>query len=244
MGQGLRTDWLAIQGATGAVRRFAHVPEVEVWLDLLGRRAVPAQENPVEQWGQPAPVIMATPHAFRKLGPAPAPRAPDLRAVTATTVVSVYGLPAATPGLALTGANIQNQQGRDEIVGLTFTNQPMVSADPERTEATIGVIRRQLMAEANAWREQHARGPTWASASARAVLRAPDDSPPLPPPPPAPPVPTVVLEMGSAYQLSYDLAFPPGGGQFNTDQIGPMLMAGLPAGVRDMLPESRCQALL
>jgi hypothetical protein len=99
-GQGLRTDWLAIRAVTGEVRRYAHVPEVEVWLDLLGRRAVPAHENPVQQWGQPEPVIMATHRPFGKLGLAPPPRAPDLRAVAATTAAPVCHL---TPDTGFSG---------------------------------------------------------------------------------------------------------------------------------------------
>lgn len=245
VGQGWRTDWLAVRAAGGEVRRYAHVPEVEVWLDLLGRRALPSQENPVEQWGAPDPVIPATHRtSVRVLGPAPPPRAPDLYAVTATTAVPVYGVPDGAAGLDLSNANIQRWQGRDEIVGLTFTNQRTAPADPGRTEATIGEVRRRLMEEADAWRERHARGPTWASAWTRAEHRVPNDDPPPTPPPPAPPVPTAVLEVRSSYLLSYDVAFPPGGGQFNTDQIGPTLLAGLPAAVRAVLPEERCQAHL
>jgi len=57
-------------------------------------------------------------------------------------------------------------------------------------------------------------------------------------------VPTMVLVVDSCYQLSYDRALPPGDGYFNTDQLGPMLLAGLPAAVRAALPESRLQAHL
>jgi hypothetical protein len=153
-------------------------------------------------------------------------------------------LPDDTAGLALTNVDIQRWQGRDEIVGLTFTNYRTAPADPDRTEAALGAVRGRLMEEADAWRERHARGPTWASAWTRVEHRVPDGDPPPSPPPPAPPVPTAVLEVRSSYLLGYDAAFPPGGGQFNTDQIGPMLLAGLPAAVRAVLPEARCEVLL
>jgi len=103
------------------------MPEIEVWLELLGRRAVPAHENPAQQWGQPEPALPAARRPSWERRPAPPP--PNLPAIVATTRLPLYGVPAGIPDLALAGFQSQHLPDHAEVTLLSFSNHRTVATD-------------------------------------------------------------------------------------------------------------------
>jgi hypothetical protein len=232
-GQGVRTDWLAVNFCEFVTKRFAQTREIDVWLDVLGVRASP-QANAPDRWGE----VEDEDDGRHPLPPRQPGPMPQLRQVLGAARPA-YGLLGTPFSLRAVGFSSHGSGEDGELLSLRFTNWKTAEPDPDRTEDQLSAVRLRLMHEQEEWRQRRAEelgsqsASHWFTATRRgsgSVARRP------------PPLPSRVVELGHQYELSYD---PPAGGMFDaglaSNMIASMLYTGLDGGVRQQLGSAQAK---